>query len=85
MIIACLSTPALQDQPLLASSLQTAHNLSVLPALVENLLGELCDKLVADRVAAAFDMAALAKLVGQKGAPPLLLRCLSLPPYPQEC
>ncbi|GAA5878911.1 hypothetical protein JCM3774_004367 [Rhodotorula dairenensis] len=57
------------DQPLLALSLQTAHNLSVLPRLVENLVGEMCDKLVEQKVADAFDMPQLARLVGHKDAP----------------
>lgn len=57
-----------QDQPLLASSLQTAHNLSVLPQLVDNLVQDVCDKLVQERVTDAFDMAAVAKAVaGHKG------------------
>ncbi|TKA56576.1 hypothetical protein B0A53_01768 [Rhodotorula sp. CCFEE 5036] len=58
------------DQPLLASSLQTAHNLSVLPQLVDNLVQDVCDKLVQERVTDAFDMAAVAKAVaGHKDAP----------------
>ncbi|KWU42843.1 hypothetical protein RHOSPDRAFT_7839, partial [Rhodotorula sp. JG-1b] len=58
------------DQPLLASSLQTAHNLRVLPQLVDNLVGDVCDKLVQERVTDAFDMAAVAKAVGgHKDAP----------------
>lgn len=62
----------MKDQPLLASSLQTGHNLSVLPQLVENLVvGDVCDKLVQERVSEAFDMAAIAKAVGgHKGTSP---------------
>lgn len=55
-----------QDQPLLSSSLQTAHNLSVLPSLIESLIGDLGD-LVARKVKNAFDLAALAREVGGKG------------------
>ncbi|GAA5977892.1 hypothetical protein JCM10908_005134 [Rhodotorula pacifica] len=58
------------DQPLLASSLQTAHNLSVLPALISNIVVvELCEKIVPDRVKEAWDMAGLARVVGMKDAP----------------
>lgn len=56
-----------QDQPLLSSSLQTAHNLSVLPSLIESLMGDL-GELVGRKVKAAFDLAALAREVGGKGA-----------------
>ncbi|GEM10348.1 componentof oligomeric golgi complex 5 [Rhodotorula toruloides] len=56
------------DHPLLASSLQTAHNLSVLPALVENLVADLND-LVAGKVKACFDMASLAREIGGKEGP----------------
>ncbi|BGP09947.1 hypothetical protein JCM10049v2_005825 [Rhodotorula toruloides] len=56
------------DHPRLASSLQTAHNLSVLPALVENLVADLND-LVAGKVKACFDMASLAREIGGKEGP----------------
>ncbi|SGY26040.1 BQ5605_C018g08693 [Microbotryum silenes-dioicae] len=53
------------DHPLLASSLQTAHNLSVLPQLVDALLASLND-VVSREVRRAFDMASLAKEVNAK-------------------
>ncbi|KAL8280428.1 hypothetical protein RQP46_007076 [Phenoliferia psychrophenolica] len=53
------------DNPLLASSLQTAHNLSVLPSLVDSLTSDLAD-LVGRKIKAAFDMASLAKEVNGK-------------------
>lgn len=55
-----------QDQPLLASSLQTAHNLSVLPSLVDALVQSLTD-LVSRKVKAVFDLSSLAREVGGKG------------------
>ncbi|SCZ88359.1 BZ3500_MvSof-1268-A1-R1_Chr10-2g02931 [Microbotryum saponariae] len=57
------------DHPLLASSLQTAHNLSVLPQLVDALLASLND-VVSREVRRAFDMASLAKEVNAKGFKP---------------
>jgi len=67
-----------QDHPLLASSLQTAHNLLVLPSLVDSLLADLND-LVLRSVKACFDMASLSREVGGKGAlVPLLLSRLNL-------
>ncbi|GAA6054047.1 hypothetical protein JCM3770_001338 [Rhodotorula araucariae] len=56
------------DHSLLASSLQTAHNLSVLPSLVESLVADLND-LVFRSVKACFDMASLAREVGGKDGP----------------
>ncbi|GAA6033903.1 hypothetical protein JCM8097_000395 [Rhodosporidiobolus ruineniae] len=56
------------DHPLLASSLQTAHNLSVLPSLVESLVGDLTD-LVFRKVRACFDMSSLAREMAGKEAP----------------
>ncbi|KAM0790242.1 hypothetical protein ACM66B_005551 [Microbotryomycetes sp. NB124-2] len=53
------------NNSLLASSLQTAHNLSVLPALVEGLVASLTD-LVAKKIKAVFDMASIAREVGHK-------------------
>ncbi|KAK4049830.1 hypothetical protein OIV83_003886 [Microbotryomycetes sp. JL201] len=53
------------NNSLLASSLQTAHNLSVLPALVEALVNSLTD-LVTRKVKAVFDMASIAREVGHK-------------------
>lgn len=55
-----------QDNPLLASSLQTAHNLSVLPSLVESLVTDLTEA-VSRKIKACFDMASLAREVGGKG------------------
>lgn len=49
-----------QNQSLLASSLQTAYNLSVLPALVASLVGDLIDA-IESRIRTAFDVAALAR------------------------
>ncbi|BGP41947.1 hypothetical protein JCM10449v2_005944 [Rhodotorula kratochvilovae] len=56
------------DHPLLASSLQTAHNLSVLPSLTESLVADLND-LVFRSVKACFDMGSLAREVGGKDGP----------------
>ncbi|GAA5999182.1 uncharacterized protein JCM10292_001650 [Rhodotorula paludigena] len=56
------------DSPLLASSLQTAHNLSVLPSLVESLVGDLT-ALVFRNVKACFDMSSLAQEIGSKETP----------------
>ncbi|GAA5944607.1 hypothetical protein JCM3775_005849 [Rhodotorula graminis] len=56
------------DHPLLASSLQTAHNLLVLPSLVDSLLADLND-LVLRSVKACFDMASLSREVGGKDGP----------------
>jgi hypothetical protein len=55
-----------QNQPLLSSSLQTAHNLGLLPDPVSNLLADLNDA-VAVRVARAFDSAAIGREVAGKG------------------
>ncbi|KAH7906022.1 Golgi transport complex subunit 5-domain-containing protein [Hygrophoropsis aurantiaca] len=60
------------DQPLLASSLQAAHNLRVLPALALRTTTDLVAALDA-RVRAAFDLAAIMRDVGAKdpaAAPP---------------
>ncbi|KAK4050211.1 hypothetical protein OIO90_005193 [Microbotryomycetes sp. JL221] len=53
------------NNSILASSLQTAHNLSVLPALVEALVASLTDS-VSRKVKAIFDMASIAREVGHK-------------------
>ncbi|KAL7424738.1 hypothetical protein Q5752_000422 [Cryptotrichosporon argae] len=53
------------DQTLLSSSLQTAHNLRLLPDLVGNLLADLNDA-VTVRVRRAFDVGAIAKDVAGK-------------------
>jgi hypothetical protein len=54
------------NQPLLSSSLQTAHNLRLLPDLVSNLLADLNDA-VTLRITRAFDSAAIGKEVAGKG------------------
>ncbi|GAA5937757.1 uncharacterized protein JCM15063_002108 [Sporobolomyces koalae] len=56
------------DQPLLASSLQTSYNLSVLPSLVDSLVADL-NELVYRKVKSCFDMAALAREIGTKETP----------------
>lgn len=56
----------LQNQSLLASSLQTAYNLRVLPDLVNNLVSDLADA-VEGRIRYAFDLSRLAKEVLPKG------------------
>ncbi|GAA5826357.1 hypothetical protein JCM5353_004728 [Sporobolomyces roseus] len=56
------------DQPLLASSLQTSYNLSVLPSLVDSLVEDL-NTLVYRKVKAAFDMTSLAREIGSKETP----------------
>ena len=50
----------LQNQGLLASSLQTAYNLSVLPSLVSSLVQDLIDA-IESRIKSAFDVAALSR------------------------
>lgn len=56
----------MQDRSLLASSLQTAHNLRVLPALVQSLVADLTDA-VEQRIRVAFDMTRISKDVAAKG------------------
>ncbi|OCF41801.1 hypothetical protein I317_04407 [Kwoniella heveanensis CBS 569] len=56
------------NQSLLSSSLQTAHNLRLLPDLVSNLIADLNDA-VALRVTKAFDSAAIGKEVAAKEGP----------------
>ena len=58
------------DQSLLASSLQTAHNLRVLPDLVHNLVSDLSDA-VEGRIRYALDLTRIAKEVLPKGPPPV--------------
>jgi hypothetical protein len=53
------------DQPLLASSLQTSYNLSVLPSLVDSLVKDLND-LVYRKVQLCFDLQSLSREVNQK-------------------
>ncbi|KAI0342194.1 hypothetical protein BDW22DRAFT_1376570 [Trametopsis cervina] len=62
MVINGLKT---HNQSLLASSLQTAHNLRVLPDLVQNLVLDLSDA-VDGRIKYAFDLTRLAKVVTAK-------------------
>lgn len=50
----------------MASSLQTAHNLRVLPDLVQNLVSDLSDA-VDGRIRYAFDVTRLAKEANAKG------------------
>lgn len=57
------------NQPLLSSSLQTAHNLRLLPDLVSNLLADLNDA-VTLRITRAFDPAAIGREVMGKGQCP---------------
>ncbi|KAF8891707.1 Golgi transport complex subunit 5-domain-containing protein [Infundibulicybe gibba] len=57
MVISGLST---LNQSLLASSLQTAYNLRVLPELVQNLIADL-SQTVEDRIRSAFDISKLSK------------------------
>ncbi|GAA5983475.1 hypothetical protein JCM11641_005821 [Rhodosporidiobolus odoratus] len=56
------------DHPLLASSIQTAHNLSVLPSLVASLVEDL-NALVFRKVKACFDIGSLAREMAGKEAP----------------
>lgn len=62
MIITGLST---LDQSLLASSLQTAYNLRVLPTLIQGLSRDLCDA-VEERIRTAFDLSSISKEVVSK-------------------
>ena len=55
-----------QNQSLLASSLQTAHNLRILPDLVQNLVSDL-SAAVEGRIRYAFDLSRIAKEVVAKG------------------
>lgn len=58
-----LSLGVSQNQPILASSLQTALNLSLLPSLVRTLLSDLTDA-VDQRIRKTFDTASLARDAG---------------------
>lgn len=55
-----------KDQSLLASSLQTAHNLCVLPTLVQALSKDLCDA-VEERIRSTFDLSCISKELVSKG------------------
>ena len=57
-----------QNQTLLASSLQIAFNLRVLPSLVQNLVSDLSHT-VDDRIRGAFDLSKISKDVVSKGDP----------------
>lgn len=59
-----------QDHTLLASSLQTAYNLRVLPDLVQSLLNDL-SQAVDDRIRSAFDISKISKDVTVRGMPPV--------------
>ncbi|KZO99399.1 hypothetical protein CALVIDRAFT_553311 [Calocera viscosa TUFC12733] len=56
------------DQSLLASSLQTAYNLGVLPKLVQNLMADLTGA-VDDRIRAAFDVSRISRETEVKQTP----------------
>lgn len=64
----CPSTWAhlVQNQTVLASSLQTAYNLGVLPELVKNLLRDL-SQAMEDRIKSAFDLSKISKEALAKG------------------
>jgi conserved oligomeric Golgi complex subunit 5 len=62
MIHTCLA----QNQPLLATSLQTAHNLRLLPDLVHNLVSDLSTAVEA-RIKSAFDISQISKVFNAKG------------------
>lgn len=51
---------------MLASSLQTAHNLRVLPDLVQNLVSDLSEA-VEGRIRSAFDLTRISKDIMTKG------------------
>lgn len=57
------------NQPILASSLQTAFNLGLLPSLVRSLLSDLTDA-VETRIKKTFDTTHLAREAGLKGESP---------------
>ncbi|PBK95675.1 hypothetical protein ARMGADRAFT_1164211 [Armillaria gallica] len=57
------------NQSLLASSLQTAYNLRVLPELVQNLISEL-SQAVDDRIRTAFDLSKISKEILSKDSTP---------------
>ena len=65
-----------QNPAVLATSLQTAYNLSVLPTLVASLVADLTEA-VESRIRSSFDMASLAREVGGKGA--CRVRWVSMP------
>jgi conserved oligomeric Golgi complex subunit 5 len=56
----------IQNQPLLATSLQTAHNLRLLPDLVHNLVSDLSTAVEA-RIKSAFDVSQISKVFNAKG------------------
>lgn len=71
-----LADEPIQNQSLLASSLQTAFNLRILPTVVESLVSDLTD-VVKTRIRQAFDMARLAKDANTKGqfVRPVWIQC----------
>lgn len=56
-----------QNQSLLASSLQTAYNLRVLPELVQSLIRDL-SQAVEERIRSAFDLSKISRDASAKGA-----------------
>jgi phosphopantetheinyl transferase len=56
----------LQNHAILASSLQTAFNLSILPGLVASLVTDLVEQ-IGLRIQRVFDMTSLAKELNSKG------------------
>ncbi|KAG6333689.1 hypothetical protein ID866_5396 [Astraeus odoratus] len=60
MVIEGLTSLASFDQSLIASSLQTAYNLRVLPSLVARLVGDLSE-VVEDRIRNTFDLSSISK------------------------
>lgn len=71
-----LTDGPIQNQSMLASSLQTAFNLRILPTVVESLVSDLTE-VVKTRIRQAFDMARLAKDANTKGqfVRPVWVRC----------
>ena len=66
----------MQNQSLLASSLQTAYNLRVLPDLVQSLIIGLCES-VEGRIRDGFDLNKISKDAQTKGMTIFLLTNLS--------
>lgn len=59
-----------QNQALLASSLQTAYNLAVLPSLVQSLVQDLIEA-IESRIKGAFDVAALSRDAATRAGEPI--------------
>jgi hypothetical protein len=62
----CHAKLGLQNQSLLASSLQTAFNLRILPDLVQSLIADLTE-IVQKRIQATFDVSRISKDAISKG------------------